>query len=1019
MRTAALLLALSMPAVGLDNSIRIFEAGGTAQTGRPFTAMMLFLRGEFPQGTYPKPRINGAVPAAWQTDVKSRWPDGSVLSAFVSFPVSLAANGSVTVDFVADSAPCHLGSVAACEAAALDQAGMLSFLGGAWNAQIRGTANSISYTADARTMIAAGAWRYWLRGPVVTRVIVEQIGFDYDFGWQWDGSNWQTPSNDSYRSVHPMFELSFYPGWNGVETGFRIENAWWTKLQNQKLKLEFLAGSPPAAVYAKTNYDLEAKAAASYYAWSGSQPGPVVVDRNLPYLVATRILPPYDLAIQVNTGLITNYLSQWPGNVGTDDLGRPDPRSCTTQNPCAYIKTDMPGTGDHENFGIIPKWQIAYLYAMGDSRFSVARRLQAFERLIIGSGDAAVTIPIHYRESRTGMTPAYRNYFDWPADQVTPSFGRIKSISAHPDGRLGQYDNAGAYPAVYVCPNCPARTHSWIPDMFHWPSLYSVPYILTGRYTYLASLQHAAAHWLAWPHPAYTRHFEWGIQYSSDNPRGPARALKELFWAFVLSPESPERSYFANKLKNNDAAYEGVFVERNGTYSSQVMNDCRGGSVVSSFTTTISASTTPQKPNGERRIFYLTTEGPGVHAITTLTVNGVPKTLGILGQDTGKDWYWVPGLRFIVQDPSAPPLTASDTLVVSGSAGRAATPWCFGYSLMQWPENPLAMLGTGSTAMAEYGGVSGTSPWMVSYLAMHLGWARQTGALEEKGKRLFEFSAARLGRTYIDGMLHPRRPILYFGDYRMPVQDANGVITSWERFIAAKNPPIALTADISASATSFTINCRMATSGCVNVPDQAVFRIDDEYIATCGKTLGSSTTTLTVCRDGRGYWGTKAAPHTTASVVNAEWRTLGGLLSGHTYPNLWVNALATYYDVTGSLGSGMEAYRRAVGMGAGLELRANDQRYALIPRVEPYGLKVITSPGRAEIHYDAPTQAACRYAVTQTWFSSPDDSGDTADRGGLRTRRIVLDGLAPGAYRYRVTCGSGRVVGSFTVPPAQ
>lgn len=1011
-------LLLCGPLFALNNSIRIYEASGSAQSNRPFTVLMLFIEGEFPQGTFPRPRINGTPATAWQADVKSRWPDGSILSAFVSFPISLSANGSATVDFVADSNACHLGSESTCQAAALDQSGMLNFLSGNWNAEIRGTANSITYSANARTMIGAGAWRYWLRGPVVTRVIVEEIGFTYDFGWQWDGSNWQAPSNDSYKSIHPMFELSFYPGWSGVEAGFRIENSWWTKLQNQKLNLEFLAGSPLSVAYSKTNYDLEAKAASSYHAWSGTAPGAVVVDRNLNYLVATRILPPYDTSIQLDSATLTTEMGYWPNNVGTDDQGRPDPRSCTTQNPCAYIKTDMPGTGDHPNFGILPKFQLFYLYAMGDSRFDTATKLQAFERFILGSGDAAVTIPIHLRESRTGMTPDYRNYLDYPADQATPSFGRIRSISAHPDGRSHGYESYGAYPAVFVCSGCPPDTHPWVPDLAHWPSLYSLPYILTGRYTYLQSLQQSAAGWLAWNHPLYSRHYDWGIYVDSANPRGPARMIKELFWAFLLSPDSPERNYFANKLKNIDAAYEGLFHIRNGIYSDQVQADCRGASFVENFSTTITGASVPGL-NGQRKIFYISSNAwMGINAITTLTVNGQAKTMGIYGQDSGKDWYYTPGARYLVQDAAAAPLASSDTLYVAGNIYRAATPWCHGFALSHWPENPLAWPGVGSSSFNTHGGITGTSPWMVSYMAMHFGWARQTGALRVNGKRLFEHSAARLGSTYIDGMLHPRKPILYFGDYRMPLQSQNGLITTWEQFIAEKNPPVALTQDISASATSFTINCRAATKGCISVPGSAgaVWKIDNEYIRTCGYSVDTNTTTYTVCAGGRGYWGTRAEPHTTLSSVNAEWRTIGGILAGHTYPNLWVNALSTFHDVQGTLGSGLEAYRRAIGMGNGLEQRKFDQRYALVPRVEPYSLKVFAAPGKAEIHYEAPTLAACRFAVTPGGFTSADDSGDELDRGGPRTRRLVFSPLAPGTYRYRVTCGTGRVAGTFTVP---
>lgn len=1026
MKKLTALLVFCLACSGLDNSIRIYETGGSAQTDRPFTVMMLFMKGEFPAGTYPKPRINGVVPGAWQADVKSRWPDGSLLSAFVSFRVSLPANGSVKVDFVPDQNACHLGSQAVCEAAALDQAGMLNFLSGAWSAQIRGTANSISYTVDARTMIGAGAWRYWLRGPVVARVIVEDMtpALAYDFGWQWDGSAWQAPSGEQYKGIHPMFELSFYPGWSGVEVGYKLEAPWRTRfIQTSsggmaafQFKLEFLAGG--STVYSKTNYNLTNKGAVSYLAWSGNAPGEVFVDRNLAYLVATRILPPYDLGIRIDSSLPSYYLSKWPANVGTDDQGRPDPRSCTTQNPCAYIKTDWPGTGDHANFGIVPAWQIAYLYAMGDSRFGVSTRKDMFDRLIVGSAEAALTAPVHTRESRTGMSPALRNYLNWPSDQTTPSFGRIFSITAQYDGRSFYYENTGAYPAVAVCTNCPATDKPWVMSVSHYPSLLPVPYLLTGRYVYLSSLQQWGATILGSAHPQYDRHYDWGIHYNSGEPRLAARPIKAIVWAWLLSPDSPERDYFAEKLKNIDAAYEGAFDVRDGLYASQVATNCNGAA--SGSTSQIFNSSHPiSRPNGQRRVFALN-GWETINSVSSITVNGLSQTFGIYGQDSGKQWYYIPGLSLIIQDAGAPPLTQSDTLQVNFTAGRSATPWCKGFAMMRGLGNPLPMIGLGKyhpdmEGAEESAGV-GTSPWMVSYLAITLGWARQTRALAVGNGYLFERSAAKLGQYYIDGMLHPRKPVLYSGAYRTPTADALGLITSWERYITVRNPPVALAADISANASSFTINCKAGALGCIQVPtNEAVFRIDEEFIRTCNKSVGTTTTTFTVCAGGRGYWGTKAAPHTTQSVVNAEWRVPGDKLAGHTYPNLWVNALALYYDVQGTLGSGLEAYRRAVGLGSGLEQRASDQRYAFIPRVEPYNLKVIAAPGKAEIHYDAPTLAACRYAVTATEFTSPDDAGDTPDQGGLRTRRIVLP-LAPGTYRYRVTCGNGRIMGSFTVP---
>lgn len=1031
MRKLTALLFFTLACSGLDNSIRIHDVSGTAQTGRPFTVLMVFMQGEFPSGTFPKPRIDGTVPAAWQTDVKSRWPDGSILTAFVSFPVALAAGGSVKVDFVPDGNACHLGDQATCEAAALDQSGMLGFLGGAWNAQIRGTANSISYTVDAKTMLAAGAWRYWLRGPVVTRVIVEDMtpALAYDFGWQWDGTNWQAPSGDQYKGIHPMFELSFYPGWSGVEVGYKLEAPWRTRYIATsssgaaafQFLLEFLAGSTPSIVYSKTNYNLTSRGAVSYWTWSGAAPGEVFVDRNLRYLVATRILPPYDLNVAVSTSRISDLLDDWPGNVGTDDQGRPDPRSCVSgMFTCAYIKTSWPDTGDHANFGIVPGPQISYLYAMGDSRFSVATRKALFDQIIVGGAEAALTVPIHTRESYTNMSPASRNYLNWPEDQETPSFGRIFSITAQYDGRSYIYENAGAYPASYACTSCPATNKPWVASVSHYPAILPVPYLLTGRYIYLSSLQQWAATILGSPHPQYDRHYDWGIHYSSWEPRVAARPLKSIFWGFLLSPDGPERNYFASKLKNFDAAYEGVFDVRDGLYASQVVPNC-AGTITGSTSQTFNSSHSISPTNGERRVFALA-GWDTIASVTSISLNGAAQTFGVYGQDTGKQWYYIPGASLIIQDEAGTPLAATDSLAVSYRPGKSATPWCKGFAMRKGLTNPLPVIGVGasSTDMEGALGTTGTSPWMVSYLAIAMGWARQTRALAVGSGYLFEKSAAKLAKFYIDGMFHPRKPALYSGAYRTPTADRLGLITTWDRFIAARNPPVALTGPISASDMTFTINCRTGGNGCINVPSrEAVFQIDNEYIRTCGKSVGSSTTTFTVCPGGRGYWGTQAQPHTTASTVNAEWRVLGDSLAGHTYPNLWVNALALYYDVPGSLGSGLEAYRRVISMGSGLELRANDQRYAFVPRIEPYNLKVIVAPGKAEIHYDAPTLAACRYAVTQTSFLSPDDGADTPDRGGLRTRRIVLDGLAAGTYRYRVTCGSGRRMGSFTVPPAQ
>lgn len=54
-----------------------------------------------------------------------------------------------------------------------------------------------------------------------------------------------------------------------------------------------------------------------------------------------------------------------------------------------------------------------------------------------------------------------------------------------------------------------------------------------------------------------------------------------------------------------------------------------------------------------------------VGLVPSVTVNAVSKTVGILGVETGKDWYWNKDSNVISQDDGATALTAVDTLVVT------------------------------------------------------------------------------------------------------------------------------------------------------------------------------------------------------------------------------------------------------------------------------------------------------------------------------------------------------------------
>jgi hypothetical protein len=90
-----------------DNILRVKEQSGSSQTNRPVTIGRPFRQGEM--SGCPEVWVNGAD-LLTQTDVKSRWPDGSLKFGIVSFVLPSLAGGGVTTSLPAEqcvSGACH------------------------------------------------------------------------------------------------------------------------------------------------------------------------------------------------------------------------------------------------------------------------------------------------------------------------------------------------------------------------------------------------------------------------------------------------------------------------------------------------------------------------------------------------------------------------------------------------------------------------------------------------------------------------------------------------------------------------------------------------------------------------------------------------------------------------------------------------------------------------------------------------------------------------------------------------
>lgn len=225
-----LLLFACLPLLALDNATRFTPVSPV--TAAPQSFRKHFIDGEIPSGKFPAPYISGTILSTWQVDQVQRYPSGAVEHAIVSFP--LTASSLTAVEYRPHDNPCSAGNQAACDAAGLDQAGMLAFNSGTWAASITLTANpqgsTTARTFDARAVLNAGRWRYRLRGPAITQVIVGDTSTSRldDFGWaehrvkmlttQIDNaSGTSVIVNDAtgWASLTRPFEISVGSGLNG------------------------------------------------------------------------------------------------------------------------------------------------------------------------------------------------------------------------------------------------------------------------------------------------------------------------------------------------------------------------------------------------------------------------------------------------------------------------------------------------------------------------------------------------------------------------------------------------------------------------------------------------------------------------------------------------------------------------------------------------------------------------------------------------------------------------------------
>lgn len=514
-----------------SNSVTIRDTSGSAQNNRPFTISRVFAQGEFPAGAYPQARLNSGSTVPTQVDLKNTWPDGSVKHALVSFVATLPANGNMTVDFVPQSTSNNTGY--------LDKAGMLNYNGGNWSAQTQTSGGS----ADARAMLGAltvstdinsSQVRYWMKGPIVTQVIVEDKSpsLAYDFG------------TDANKSLHPIFVLTFYPNTNlGVSVQYIVDNDWFNKCQDQTYSITLKANG--ATVFSKASFDFISATRWRKVFWAGAAPTGwtdettpgINIDYNLPYMASSKALANYDLTKHPSAAAIASEVADYHSR----NTNNEEPQFCVS-NPdwCGSYVKFMPQAGGRGDLGVLPRWYMLYLYTFDKSLYPV----------LLGDGLASGRAPIHARD--------YDNTLFFDSAHRGTAFGRPVDTDGRP------YTNAQISVGSIT-------TNGWDVDLAHQPDMVFLPYLITGDWYFLEELQFWAArnpmtiescddaHWC--------RHGSWEFYSPTIESRGVGWSYRTLLNAAFISPDNtPEQFHFVEKLKNNIQIWEGVYNIKNGSF---------------------------------------------------------------------------------------------------------------------------------------------------------------------------------------------------------------------------------------------------------------------------------------------------------------------------------------------------------------------------------------------------------------------------------------------------------------------
>ena len=356
----------------------------------PFTFGQAFKAGDVPAGQY----LTSTIPG-FQTDVRNKWPDGSVKFAVISGRQTLTANVASTVPLQKTATPPSGTNVSEPTA--------VSYGAGQANAIVLTIAgHAAPYTpAAART---AGITPWNKATPRKVREILGPVMSEFHY---------YVPTTDNYLSIW-WYVRAYADGRLEVETV--VENSWIALTGAVKVYTPTLVvGSNTYAPGSLTQYH---HTRWSRVDWIGGNPS---------------ITPRHDVAYLRSTKLIPNYGYNNPTAAAADGSIPLNPPFPTQINPTPFAlgswSPDMGAYGGAAPIGPLPRWEAVYFGSAPANAYVATISNQR------GSGRWSM----HMRDDLTGRPALYESFPNMSFDQ---GWGSPDLDGQSTGGSYGTYDIA-------------------------------------------------------------------------------------------------------------------------------------------------------------------------------------------------------------------------------------------------------------------------------------------------------------------------------------------------------------------------------------------------------------------------------------------------------------------------------------------------------------------------------------------------------------------------------------------------